>query len=435
MSSYAQTLKRQLICLIRQMADNPEQFSKCPGKDFTRTRKLGMERTLSILLAMEGKSLNNELLDYFCYTEPPSTSAFVQSRAKLHPNALPSLFQKFVASQKSPNFFRGFRLLAADGSTLQIPSNPSDADSCITCRKDQWPINLLHLTAIYDLCNLTYSDAIVEGGRSVNERAALCRMIMRSDIEKAILLADRGFESFDLLAHIQQKGWKFLFRIKDKSGIAAGLDLPKDTNFDIPIELRITSRRTNYLQSLLTDRNRYKFVHHSKFDYAGLATDHDGFFHLCFRIVRLKISDSLTETLITNLDRDNFQVSTLKKLYAMRWGIETSFRKLKYTLGLLHFHAKKVENIHQEIFARLIMYNFYELITSHTIIHSKNRKYAYTVNFSVAAHICRQFFRGNVSPPLLEALLLKYILPIRPNRSYPRVAKTKGVVSFAYRIA
>lgn len=27
MSSYAQTLKRQLICLIRQMADNPEQFS------------------------------------------------------------------------------------------------------------------------------------------------------------------------------------------------------------------------------------------------------------------------------------------------------------------------------------------------------------------------------------------------------------------------
>ena len=25
----------------------------------------------------------------------------------------------------------------------------------------------------------------------------------------------------------------------------------------------------------------------------------------------------------------------------MRWGIETSFRNLKHTLGLLHLHAKK----------------------------------------------------------------------------------------------
>ena len=44
---------------------------------------------------------------------------------------------------------------------------------------------------------------------------------------------------------------------------------------------------------------------------------------------------------------------------------EFAFRELKYTVGLLHFHAKKVENITQEIFARLIMYNFSELITSH----------------------------------------------------------------------
>ena len=33
-----------------------------------------------------------------------------------------------------------------------------------------------------------------------------------------------------------------------------------------------------------------------------------------------------------------------------RWGIERSFRKLKYTIGLTNFHAKKVEYILQEIF-------------------------------------------------------------------------------------
>ena len=63
------------------------------------------------------------------------------------------------------------------------------------------------------------------------------------------------------------------------------------------------------------------------------------------------------------MDEDAFPPSELKKLYAMRWGIETSFRELKYTVGLQHFHAKKTEFVHQEIFARLTMYNFYELIS------------------------------------------------------------------------
>ena len=52
----------------------------------------------------------------------------------------------------------------------------------------------------------------------------------------------------------------------------------------------------------------------------------------------------------------------------MRWGIETSFRNLKHTLGLLHLHAKKVEFVRQEIFAKLTMYNFCELITQSVVI-------------------------------------------------------------------
>ena len=33
----------------------------------------------------------------------------------------------------------------------------------------------------------------------------------------------------------------------------------------------------------------------------------------------------------------------------MRWGIETSFRSLKYALGLIHLHAKKPDLVLQEI--------------------------------------------------------------------------------------
>ena len=67
-------------------------------------------------------------------------------------------------------------------------------------------------------------------------------------------------------------------------------------------------------------------------------------------------------------------------------GGETSFRNLKYTVGMLNFHSKKVMCIKQEIYVHLIMYNFAEMITSHVVIEKKQRKHTYKANFSVAVH-------------------------------------------------
>ncbi len=159
------------------------------------------------------------------------------------------------------------------------------------------------------------------------------------------------------------------------------------------------------------------------------------FYDLHFRVIRFPISDTMCETIITNLDAGLFPLSEMKRLYAMRWGIETSFRDLKYTLGLLHLHAKKVEFILQEIFAKLTMYNFCELITQSVVIQQGQRKHTYKINFSDAAHVCFQFFLGNVSPPNVEALLLKFISPIRPGRKDPRKQTQKSAFSFLYRVA
>lgn len=119
----------------------------------------------------------------------------------------------------------------------------------------------------------------------------------------------------------------------------------------------------------------------------------------------------------------------------MRWGIETSFRDLKYTLGLLRFHSKKTEFIFQEVFAALTMYNFAEAITQSAVVRQAERKYLYQVNFSQAAYICRQFFRSNISPPSVETLIARYIAPIRPNRHRPRYLAAKAALSFIYRVA
>lgn len=282
-----------------------------------------------------------------------------------------------------------------------------------------------------------FRDAVVQKSHTQDENRAFCDMVDRADGKPAIFIADRGYESFNNMAHVQEKGWFYLIRVKDNTGgIASGLDLPDTDEFDMPVSLSLTRKQTKEMKELLKDRNAYRFIPSSgTFDYLPVKNRKSipvPPYVLSFRIVRFKITEDIYETVVTNLA---FPAAELKKLYHMRWGIETSFRKLKYTLGLLHFHAKKTESVLQEIFASLIMYNFTELITSHVINRKNNRKYAYKANFSAAVHICRKFLMGNVSPPDLETLIAKYVSPVRPGRTFPRNLKPRSAVSFLYRIA
>ena len=152
----------------------------------------------------------------------------------------------------------------------------------------------------------------------------------------------------------------------------------------------------------------------------------------------MKINDDIYEYLITNLDNKDFLLNDLKALYHERWGIEISFRELKYTLGMTHFHSQKVEHIKQEIYAKLILYNFCKIITLNVVITQDNdKKYIYKVNFNNASHICIRFYRyfGDMHPPDVEALIAKYISPIREKRKFARKMKSQSFVSFFYRVS
>ena len=110
------------------------------------------------------------------------------------------------------------------------------------------PYNLLHLNALYNLLSHTYEDAIVYKAKEAGENKALIEMVDRSDFTtKTIVTADRGYESYNNMAHIQEKGWFYLIRVKDfgkyKTGILHGLDLPDTEEFDEYIDLNLTRNR------------------------------------------------------------------------------------------------------------------------------------------------------------------------------------------------
>lgn len=437
MNEYADLIKEKLDTVLNDMYECSQMFVNNPKKDFTRKRKLDFKEMLNILLSMGGNSLKLELMKYFSYdVETATCSAFVQQREKILPKALEFLFQRFTSLAVDPKYYDGYRMLAVDGSDLCIAHNPKDIENYFLANKNGKGYNLLHLNAMYDLCSRVYVDTIVQPGRKANEFQALNDMVDRSDIrEQTIVIADRGYESYNVFEHIEKKGWNYVIRVKDigSNGILSGLSLPNQEKFDIEYSTLLTRR---YTKEIKAHPEIYKFMPaNQKFDY--LPVGDKGTYRINFRIVRFPISENTYEVIITNLTEKEFPVEKIKEIYHMRWGIETSFRELKYAIGLTNFHSKKVAYILQEIFARLTIYNFCEIITTHVIISQKDRKYSYQVNFTIAISICLHYFkcRNAISPPNVEALIQKNILPIRDGRKDPRKVRTKSTVSFIYRVA
>jgi len=437
MNDYPNMLKETLSSLISELSKSPELFVKNPGKDFTRNRKLPFETIVHLLISMGGNSIYKELLESQGYdVNTATTSAFVQQRDKILPYAFEFLLHEFTEAYTDIKKYRGYRLLATDGSDLHIATNPNDPDTFCQHSPYEKGYNLLHLNALYDLCNRFYADALIQPKRQVNESKALVDMVQRSHIkDNVIVIADRGYESYNNFAHIAEKGWNYLIRVKNpgSSGILSALPIPEDEEFDICF-MRILTRKQTKETKARPDIYRY-IAHSSTFDFLDSHTNK--FYPMSFRVVRFHVADDYYETIITNLDSSDFTPQDLKNLYKLRWGIETSFRELKYAVGLISFHSKKREHIDQEVFARIIMYNFAEMITSHVVISQTNTKHAYQVNFTLAILICRQFLRlcCNVPPLNVEALIRKNISPVRPGRKFKRKIRYKTEVSFLYRIA
>ena len=120
------SVKEKLDSCISQLSEVSWMFSQKPGVYFTRDRKLPFHKVISCLLSMEGRTLTTELLNYFgCSANIASSSAFIQQRKKLSKEVFPMLFSLFVNKTDSPKRYKGLRILAADGSDIQIPTNPN----------------------------------------------------------------------------------------------------------------------------------------------------------------------------------------------------------------------------------------------------------------------------------------------------------------------
>ncbi|MEG1475470.1 MAG: hypothetical protein RSC10_06925 [Longicatena sp.] len=83
-----------------------------------------------MIVFMSAKPIKEEFFDYFVFSvDTASSSAFVQARDKILPDAFESIFHNVNDSFPLSKTYRGHQLIAVDGSDLPISYDPSDTNT------------------------------------------------------------------------------------------------------------------------------------------------------------------------------------------------------------------------------------------------------------------------------------------------------------------
>ena len=444
-----QKIKDLFESSVEHICSDISEYSIHPNIDFRRNRKISPQTLISFLVSQGSSSTKVEMLDFWGLdaSSMPTSSALNQQRQKLKPDALEAVFRHFNSAVTGllPCTLSDdkYRFLAADGSTCTYFSTPSFSsdDYYYSPGNSIRGVYSMHLNAFYDLTTHTYTDALIQPVHCKNEFGAFCDMVDRHEIQegrKNVYIGDRGYCSYNNMAHVMEQNQFFLFRTKDihSKGLVGNFDFPEEDSFDI--DVRVTLVRSHSRKVPANPDTYKRFVDQaSTFDYIDYGS-YDTY-ELTFRIVRFPLSESTCECIVTNLPHDECPPEGSKELYDARWGIESSFRKLKYTIGLSNFHSYKPQYIEQEIWAKLIAYNITETMINCTVLETHDTKHEYKVNFTTAAHICRVFLRLITEKDQYDvmSLLQKELIPIRNDRQYPRLqtAHFRRPRYFIYRAA
>lgn len=146
-------------------------------------------------------------------------SALSQARAKLKPYAFIRLNEVVVDTfyaEAEFNVWKGHRVLAVDGSGLQLPHHRTVKEAFgeyVLNRYSESPRSMALVSMLYDTLNQLTLDAQIES-YSCSE-STLLRKHFSKLMEGDLLLLDRGYPSVRLLYELQQKRVHFCMRMKE----------------------------------------------------------------------------------------------------------------------------------------------------------------------------------------------------------------------------
>lgn len=399
-------------------------FTEKPS-DFSRERQLPLPVLVGLLLNFCKRSLAVEIDEFFQVVqqseEAPTSSAFCQQRAKLKPvffqvwnGLLCESFRQHYG--EAVRRWRGFRLIAGDGSTLFLPQVKALREHFGTQNNRSGQTPMARTLLLYDVLNKLNLWATVFPYHQA-EPTLLCENL-RQVPDHSILLLDRGFPSFALLYLLRReaaRGVHFVIRCK--------LDFNKE------VQRFVASTAPSKIVELAPS---YK----SKVRLRQMGIELAAAERLGVRVVKFQVADT-TEVLFTDLlDARRYTLADLKQLYGWRWPVEGSYEKQKNKWQLEQFSGLSVRAIEQDFHASVFTANLQALVEKQCSEYvdglAATRKHAYQINSNVAVaalkhNVVRLFLSEDPRAILfrLQHAFQRHVVPVRPGRKYKRKRKAK----------
>lgn len=354
-------------------------------------------------------------------TTNDGTSGYCQARARLPLATLQRARQAAAdhAEKLLPDRlrqWRGWRPLLLDGTSLGVADTPANQSAYPQSASQQTGCGfpLLKLIGIFSLSSgalLGYA----KGNKHLAELPLLFRL-RRLFQPGDLLLADRGFASYVVMALLERMGVACLFRLHQ----ARPHDMRRGIRLGKKDRLMIWSKppeKPRYLPKSLWRRVPQELI----VRVLGVQASVPG-----FRTKRV--------TLVTTLsDEQAYPASELAELYLRRWRIELWWRHLKTSMGMEVLRCQSPAMVHKELEMYLLAYNFIRgLMAESAVLYDQPLE---QISFKGSVDALRQYSpliaqsRSRKSQRRLIQRFLRSLaldlVPTRPGRREPRALKRR----------
>jgi hypothetical protein len=319
-------------------------------KDFERRRLLTFTRVVIMILRGHKLALQNTVNKVFeaigLYAHVPTASAYVQARQKVKPEVFVYLNQiacddyyRVGGTGNQEILWHGRRLIGYDGTTLNLPDKPKLRAKYSVHRNQHTSFVQAQAGVLYDLRNqIGLGGALGPAGKELSLlQEQLWGLLGAGDV----LVLDRNFLKYELVARAKQAGLDLLIRCKRNGPKAVQEFWDSPTNeqcIDLEMPRHSTERRHVHDQGLP-------------------AT-------VRVRLLKFVLPTGETEVLLTTLlDQSMFPREELYQVYGSRWGQETYFLRIKHIFEIERFSGTSPETIQQDFFGVLFLATLESILT------------------------------------------------------------------------
>jgi hypothetical protein len=349
----------------------------------------------------------------------PGTSAYCQARLRLPWDILPRLRCALATrAERAGQLWKGLCVKVVDGTGISLPDTKKNQRAYPQSgeQKPGCGFPLLKLVGVFSLATGALLD-YAKGNKHQHELGLLQRLL---DTFKAddLVLADRGFSTYALMALLRLRDIQSLFRLHHarRRDFRQGKCLGKNDR------LLVWTKPCDWQKPRFIPKCLWKQLPQK----------------LSVRMVRftLAVPGYRTQSVIlitTLIDPLRYPAAELAELYARRWRIELWFRDIKTSMGMESLRCLSPKMVHKELEMFFIAYNAIRCLMAQAAqIHEvpiERLSFKGTVDsvrqFSAAIAQARSRKKQNRLMARLLELIARDQVPERPGRREPRAVKRR----------